>query len=85
MIPRYVSGFADDIKAMMEWRNTLGYKKESYSYCLKDFDRFCSQKYPEAAVLTWDIWRLVAYNWHKNGAKMAQKWQIYADDMEMKI
>ena len=55
MIPRYVSGFADDIKAMMEWRNTLGYKKESYSYCLKDFDRFCSQKYPEAAVLTWDI------------------------------
>lgn len=55
MIPVYVSGFADDIRAMMEWRGTLGYKKESYCYSLKNFDDFCLKNYPEAEILTWEI------------------------------
>ena len=51
----YKSSFATDIIGMTQWRSTLGYSEKCYRYELKKFDEFCSEKYPEADLLTWDI------------------------------
>ena len=51
----YKSSFAADIIGMTQWRTTLGYSERSYRYELKKFDEFCSENYPDAELLTWDI------------------------------
>lgn len=51
----YYSGFAEDIKKMMEWREVLGYKKDCYASYLKTFDTFCKKQFPNSQVVTWEI------------------------------
>ena len=55
MTVSFCSGFADDIKNMMEWRGTLGYTESCYAQQLRDFDGYCREAFPDADVLTWDI------------------------------
>lgn len=49
------SGFADDIRCMMEWRGVLGYTESCYFKQLQAFDRYCREKFPQARILTWEI------------------------------
>lgn len=49
------SGFAVDIRSMMEWRGTLGYTESCYTQQLIDFDRHCQESFPDADTLTWEI------------------------------
>ena len=55
MMPSFNSGFATDIRNMMEWRGTLGYTESCYTQQLKDFDRYCQKTFPDACILTWEI------------------------------
>ena len=55
MIPSFYSGFAHDIRRMMDWRGTLGYTASCYKYQLADFDRYCQKLFPDADTLTWEI------------------------------
>lgn len=55
MTPSFNSGFASDIRGMMEWRGVLGYTKSCYTQELTDFDRHCQKEFPDASVLTWEI------------------------------
>lgn len=49
------SGFAPDITGMMEWKEVLGYTGTCYAKQLVSFDRYCTEKYPDSGVLTWEI------------------------------
>lgn len=51
----FSSGFADDIRGMMEWRGVLGYTESCYAQQMRDFDQHCMENYPEACILTWEI------------------------------
>lgn len=55
MKPSFNSGFADDIRGMMEWRGVLGYTESCYAQELADFDRHCMKEFPGADTLTWEI------------------------------
>lgn len=55
MMPSFNSGFAADIRGMMEWRGTLGYTESCYMQQLTDFDRYCQEAFPDAGILTWEI------------------------------
>lgn len=55
MMPSFHSSFAADIRAMMEWRGTLGYTESSYMRELADFDLYCCKTFPDAGVLTWEV------------------------------
>lgn len=49
------SGFADDIRGMMEWRGMLGYTKSCYMQQMRDFDCYCCEKFPDACILTLEM------------------------------
>ena len=49
----FSSGFANDILAMIAFREQIGVT--TYEYLLSVFDRFCRKYYPNAAVLTREI------------------------------
>lgn len=49
------SGLAQDMKAMLEFRMSLGYSGDSYIYHFKSLDRFCNENYPSATELNEDI------------------------------
>ena len=49
------SGFADDIRGMMEWRGMLGYTKSCYMQQMRDFDCYCREKFPEVRILTLEV------------------------------
>jgi integrase len=51
----YKSLFANDINAMLAFRTSLGFKKDSYEYNLGLFDRFCVANHPEASVLSREL------------------------------
>lgn len=55
MTGSFFSGFADDIKNMMEWRGVLGFTESCYVQQLRDFDGYCYKLFPDDNVLTWDI------------------------------
>lgn len=55
MIPSFNSGFAPDIRGMMEWRGTLGYTESCYTQQMADFDVHCQKTFPEMETLTWEI------------------------------
>lgn len=55
MIYSFNSGFADDIRGMMEWRGVLGYSQSVYEKQMRDFDRYCLENFPQACVLTLEI------------------------------
>jgi len=49
----FSSGFADDIRAMVTFREQIG--TTTYEYLLLVFDRFCRKYYPNATILTREI------------------------------
>jgi integrase/recombinase XerD len=49
------SGFAQDIRAMLEFKTALGHKSGSYGWNLANFDRFCLEKFPDESILTKEI------------------------------
>lgn len=58
----YISCFADKIQGMLNFRKSLGFSESTYASELKDFDRFCAEKYPYQNKLT----KTLAMEW---GAK----------------
>lgn len=58
----YVSCFANTIQGMLRFRKSLGFSESTYASELKNFDRFCAEKYPLENRLT----RTLAMEW---GAK----------------
>lgn len=52
MMSSFNSGFAADIRGMMEWRVTLGYTESCYMQYLAEFDRYCRKRFPDADILT---------------------------------
>ena len=55
MKPSFHSGFAVDIRDMMEWRGVLGYTESCYTQELAAFDRYCQKNFPDTSILTWEI------------------------------
>lgn len=55
MTPSFNSGFAADIRGMMEWRGVLEYTESCYTQELTDFDHHCQKEFPDASILTWEI------------------------------
>ncbi|MGI6154270.1 MAG: tyrosine-type recombinase/integrase, partial [Christensenellaceae bacterium] len=51
----FISGIAPDIRAMLDYREALGYKRASHEARLVSLDRFCASNYPDATVLSQDI------------------------------
>ena len=51
----YKSLFADDINAMLKFRVSLGFQKDTYEYNLRLLDRFCIFNYPDAFELTKEL------------------------------
>jgi integrase len=51
----FSSSFAPDINALLEYRDALGYVRQTVQPPLKSLDGFCANKYPEATVLTKEI------------------------------
>ena len=51
----YQSGFASDIENMLIIRRHSGFKLEAIERYLKIFDNFCTEKYPNASLLTQEI------------------------------
>ena len=48
----FISAFAPRLEAMLLYRETLGFSRHTREYCLKSFDRFCSEYYPELESLS---------------------------------
>ncbi len=44
----FQSGFAADIEKMLQFKEALGHRRGSYESGLCQFDRFCTEAYPEA-------------------------------------
>ena len=53
------SGFAGQIKNMLEHRAIIGHSVTSYQSTLANFDRFCLKNYPDKTILTKEI----AFDW----------------------
>jgi len=51
----YKSLFADDINAMLQFRVSLGFQKDTYEYNLRLLDRYCVFNCPDAAELTKEL------------------------------
>ncbi len=51
----FKSHFAQYIQDMLVYKKTLGHKTSSYSWNLKNFDRFCRKSYPDETVLTKEL------------------------------
>jgi len=51
----FTSAFARKIDAMLDYRTTLGYKRETHLARLRSFDRFCEENFAEQSRLTREI------------------------------
>lgn len=40
--PRFISGFADEINLYLDYKSASGYKESSFTFVLRQFDRFCA-------------------------------------------
>lgn len=54
-----ISLFAPKIQAALAYRESLGSSIKTHTFYLRDFDRFCAKKYPDASCLT----REIAWDW----------------------
>jgi integrase len=52
---KFISAFADDLDAMLSYREALGFSRKSYEPNLINFDRYIVAVYPEAASLDKEI------------------------------
>lgn len=48
----FQSGFAANIEKMLQFKEAPGHRRGSYEPGLCQFDRFCTEAYPEAVLLT---------------------------------
>lgn len=67
----FTSAFASDIKAMLEWREALGYSRAALNYPMLSFDRFCATRHPGESLLTRDL----ATAWCREGSRI--DWPAY--------
>lgn len=51
----YNSNFKDDISGLIAEKKALGYKYDLQSRRLRDFDKFCAEKFPDATELTREL------------------------------
>ncbi len=51
----FQSGFAPDIEKMLQFKESLGHRGESYWSSLRQFDRFCAESYPGIGQLTKNV------------------------------
>lgn len=51
----FKSAFADDISAMLDYRDALGHSKYNYEKLLFRFDNYCIDYFPDEQVLTHEI------------------------------
>ena len=51
----FSSGFAEHIKALIESKRAYGYDYSESERLLHNFDKFCVEKYPDAATITQEI------------------------------
>ena len=52
---KYISIFADDLEAMLSYRDALGFSKRTYENALLNFDRYVVTHYPDAITLSREI------------------------------
>lgn len=55
MILTLTSGLAEDMKSMLDFRESMGFSCDSYRHHFKSLDRFCNEHYPTAVELSEDI------------------------------
>lgn len=48
----FISEFAPDLEAMLDYREALGFSRLSHRSSLIAFDRFCGERYPDSKTLT---------------------------------
>lgn len=51
------SGLAKAIASMLEYREAMGFSKDTYEYMMKRFDSYCSAHHPGESMLTEDVVR----------------------------
>ena len=51
----FKSRFAKDILSMLDYREALGYSRQSYEKKLLNFDRYCVANYPDVEILSKDM------------------------------
>lgn len=51
----YMSNFADSIEKYIRFKCSIGYSESSYRARMRQFDRFCIEKFPEAETITEEI------------------------------
>lgn len=51
----YISNFAVLIEKYIQFKSSIGYSENSYRFRMKQFDRFCSQNFPDADVISEEI------------------------------
>jgi site-specific recombinase XerD len=49
------SGFAEQIEKYLDWREALGYSRDTDGHMLARFDRYCTANYPDAKELTREV------------------------------
>ena len=59
----FTSGFAGQLKEMLEQRALMGHSINDYSYHFANFDRFCTNHFPNETILTKEI----AFAWCNDG------------------
>ncbi len=40
--PKFISGFAEEIDRYLDYKTASGYKESSFTFILRQFDRFCA-------------------------------------------
>jgi len=51
-VSKFISGLAPAINAMLDYREALGFSKETYMSNLMNFDYYCAERYPIEAVIS---------------------------------
>lgn len=55
MMLTLTSGLAPDMKAMLDFRESMGFSCDSYLYHFKSLDSFCNEHFPDATELCEDV------------------------------
>ena len=52
---KFISGLAPALDAMLDYREALGFSRESYMSCLMNFDYYCAENYPAEDTISKDM------------------------------
>lgn len=67
----FVSAFGEKLNSMLDFRETHGYKRESYLRVLIRFDRYCSEQFYGISELT----RQILHSWLDNEAEKFRSYE----------